>query len=143
MSSPKDIYWMASPLAIDQRNDLVDKEIKVLKPVNRYINPKNEIHVFRKIEHWTLQIDDKCYELSPDTKKKLNVIKKLTDMIKPHWVDAGRWREMREIREIEPEKRKIGQTSKTHDEIWAEGRREILLPSWSISEQDCFKKDCF
>ena len=123
MSSLKDIYWMASPLAIDQRNHLNDKGIKLMKPVARYIDPKNEVHVFRKIEHWTLEIDGKCYELSPDTKKKLHVIKKTTDMIKPHWIDVLQWREIRENRKIKPEKRKIGKTRKTHDEVWAEGRR--------------------
>ena len=76
MSSLNDIYWMASPLAIDQRNDLNDKGFNLIKPLARCIGPKNEIHVFRKIEHWTLEIDGKCYELSPDTKKKLNVIKR-------------------------------------------------------------------
>ncbi|KAL8735168.1 MAG: hypothetical protein Q9166_001044 [cf. Caloplaca sp. 2 TL-2023] len=120
MSSLKDIYWMASPLAIDQRNDLNDKKIKYLKPAARYIDPKNEIHVFRKIQHWTLEIDGRCYELSPDTKKKLNAIKKATDMVKPHWIGSTHWREMRENKDIEPENRKIGQTNKSHDEIWAE-----------------------
>ena len=121
MSSLKLIYWMASPLAIDQRNALMDKGVNLIKPLAPYIDPKNEIHVFRKIEHWTLEVDGKCYELSPDTKKKLNVIKKTTDMIKPRWIDATHWREIRESQMIEPEKRKIGQTRKTHDEILAEG----------------------
>ena len=124
MSSLKDIYWMASPLAIEQRNDLNEKKHRLLKPMSRYIDPKNEVHVFRKIEHWTLEIDGHCYELSPDTKKKLTLIKKATDMIKPHSIDAKHWREMRESKQIEPEKRKIGQTTKTHEEIVAEGKRK-------------------
>ena len=121
MSLLKDIHWMASPLAIDQRNALNDKGIHLIKPLARFIDPKNEIHVFRKIQHWTLEIDGKCYELSPDTKKKLNLFKKTTDMIKPHCIDATHWREIRESKMIEPEKRKIGQTRKTHDEILADG----------------------
>ena len=122
MSSPKDIYWMASPLAIDQRLDLNDKKKRFLKPMARYIDPKNEIHVFRKIQHWTLEIDGNCYELSPDTKKKLHVVKKATEMVKPHSINATRWWEIRESKQIEPERRMIGQTRKTHDEILAEGR---------------------
>ncbi|KAL8786804.1 MAG: hypothetical protein Q9195_008062 [Heterodermia aff. obscurata] len=114
---------MASPLAIDQRLDLNDKKKKFLKPVARYIDPKNEIHVFRKIQHWTLEIDGNCYELSPDTKKKLHVIKKATEMVKPHSINATQWWEIRESKQIEPEKRKVGQTRKTHDEILAEGYR--------------------
>ena len=135
MSSLKDVYWMASPLAIDQRNCLNDKKIKGLRHLSRYIDPKNEIHVFRKIQHWTLEIGDKCYELSPNTKKKLRLIKKATDMIEPRWVEAIQWREIRESKKIEPEKRKIGQTRKTHDEIEAEGKRhpiESVCPSSKI-----------
>ena len=129
MSELKDIYWMASPLAIDQRNNLNDKGHKTLKPLARYIDPRNEIHVFRKIEHWTLEIDGRCYELTPDSKKKLNLIKKTTDMIKPHCLDATHWREMRERKEIKPEKRKVGRTRKTHDEIQAEGKRSSFVIS--------------
>lgn len=121
MSLLKDIYWMSSPLAIDQRLDLNDKKKRLLKPVARYIDPKNEIHVFRKIQHWTLEIDGKCYELSPDTKKKLHVMQKATEMVKPHSIDAISWWEIRKSKQIEPEKRRIGQTRKTHDEILAEG----------------------
>ena len=103
--------------------------IRIPKPserVARYLDPKNEIHVFRKIEHWTLEIDGWCYELSPDTKKKLHMIKKVTDSIKPHWIDAKKWFEMRDAKEITPEKRKIGQTRKTHDEIQAAGRSRVF-----------------
>lgn len=133
MSSPlKEINWMACPLAIDQRNELnskittkisssTSKNVRVLKHLRKPIDPTKEVHVFRKIQHWTLEIDGKCYELSPDTKKKLQVIKKATDMIKPHWIDVGKWREVREIRDIKPEKRTVGQTRKTHEEIMAEG----------------------
>ncbi|KAL8882740.1 MAG: hypothetical protein Q9192_007532, partial [Flavoplaca navasiana] len=132
MSSPlKDIYWLASPLAIDQRNELnakinsrIDasssKNIRALKHLRKPIDPSKEIHVFRKIQHWTLEVDGKSYELSPDTKKKLQVIKKATDMIKPHWIDSNKWKEIRKTRDIEPERRHIGQTRKTHDEIWAQ-----------------------
>ena len=121
MSVLKDIYWMSSPLAIDQRLGLNDKKKRLLKPVARYIDPKNEIHVFRKIQHWTLEIDGRCYELSPDTKKKLHVIKRATEMVKPHSIDAVRWWEIRESKQIAPERRKIGQTRMTHDEIKTEG----------------------
>ncbi|KAL8794208.1 MAG: hypothetical protein Q9182_007629 [Xanthomendoza sp. 2 TL-2023] len=120
MSSLKDIYWMASPLAIEQRNELNQKKRRFLNPASRYIDPKNEIHVFRKIQHWTLEIDGRCYELSPDTKKKIKSIKKATDMVKPHWVGSTHWKSMRESKEIEPEKRLIGRTDKSHDEIWTE-----------------------
>ncbi|KAL9613257.1 MAG: hypothetical protein Q9204_008909, partial [Flavoplaca sp. TL-2023a] len=132
MTSPlKDIYWLASPLAIDQRNELnakinsrIDasssKNIRALKHLRKPIDPSKEIHVFRKIQHWTLEVDGKSYELSPDTKKKLQVIKKATDMIKPHWIDSSKWKEIRKTRDIEPERRHIGQTRKTHDEIWAQ-----------------------
>ena len=129
MSSLKDIRWIASPLAIDERNELNNKEIEALKPAARFIDPRNEIHVFRKIEHWSLEIGDKCYELTPKTKTKLNFIKKVLhmgDAIKPHWIDAAQWREIREAKEIEPETRKIGRTTKTHDEIWAEGESEFF-----------------
>lgn len=128
MSSLKDIYWMASPLAIDQRIDLNDKGHRILKPVARYIDPKNEVHVFRKIEHWTLEIDGKCYELSPNTKKKLTLIKKAYDMCEPRSVDAMQWRELKESQKIEPETRKIGQTRKTHNEIIADGRCNSSRP---------------
>ncbi|KAI4266556.1 MAG: hypothetical protein LQ337_008757 [Flavoplaca oasis] len=133
MSSPlKDIYWLASPLAIDQRNELnakinsrIDasssKNIRALKHLRKPIDPSKGIQVFRKIQHWTLEVDGKSYELSPDTKKKLQVIKKATDMIKPHWIDSNKWMEIRKTRDIEPERRHIGQTRKTHDEIWAQG----------------------
>ncbi|KAL8721933.1 MAG: hypothetical protein Q9225_001489 [Loekoesia sp. 1 TL-2023] len=140
MSSLKDIYWMASPLAIDQRNNFNGKHAKLMKPVARYIDPKNEIHVFRKIQHWTLEIDGKCYELSPNTKKKLNVIKRTTDMIKPRWIPAMQWREIRESRKIEPEKRKIGQTSKTHDEIWAEVK--YIFTEFNADWYGLFTQNC-
>lgn len=128
MPALKDIYWMSSPLAIDQRNAL-NKEIDALqgrrarfaKPMKKYIDPKNEVHVFRKIEHWTLEVDGKCYELSPDL-KKLPFIQKLYDMIKPTVKDATEWHELRKKQQIEPERRKIGRTKKTHEEIWKEGR---------------------
>ncbi|KAL8683335.1 MAG: hypothetical protein Q9186_000719 [Xanthomendoza sp. 1 TL-2023] len=111
---------MASPLAIEQRNELNEKKKKFLNPASRYIDPKNEVHVFRKIQHWTLEIDGRCYELSPDTKKKLKAIKKATDMVKPHWIGSTHWKTIRESKEIEPEKRLIGRTDKSHEEIWTE-----------------------
>ncbi|KAL8864437.1 MAG: hypothetical protein Q9198_009860, partial [Flavoplaca austrocitrina] len=80
------IYWLASPLAIDQSNELnakinsrIDassKNIRALKHLRKPIDPSKEIQVFRKIQHWTLEVDGKSYELSPDTKKKLQVIKR-------------------------------------------------------------------
>ena len=128
MSELKDVYWMATPLAIDQRNNLNDKKRRFLKPAARYIDPKNEIHVYRKIQHWTLEVDGMCYELSPDTKKKLTLIKKTTDMVKPHSIDATEWREIREIKEIKPEKRRIGQTRLTHTQIEEEGKFVVFWP---------------
>lgn len=115
-------------MAVDQRNDLNDKKLRALRPVARYVDPKNEVHVFRKIEHWTLQVDDKCYELSPNLKKKLHIVRKATEMIEPHWIHAKEWTRMRESKQIFPEKRKVGQTSKTHDEIQAEGSKTPLQP---------------
>ena len=123
---------MASPLAIDQRNDLNEKKIKGMSHVAKFIDPKNEVHVFRKIQHWTLEIDGRCYELSPDLKKKLPVIKKTTDMIKPLWTLAVEWHEIRESKKIEPERRKIGQTTKTHDEIWVEGKYVVNGQSYLL-----------
>ena len=131
MSSLKDIYWMSSPLAIEQRNYLIDKEKhvkthKFRKPVARFVDPKNEVHVFRKIQHWTLEIDDQCYELSPDLKKKLPTIQKATDMIKPRSIEMKDWQEIRDNQKIVPEKRRIGQTKKTHEEILAASKRHFL-----------------
>ncbi|KAL8936591.1 MAG: hypothetical protein Q9216_004852 [Gyalolechia sp. 2 TL-2023] len=124
MAALKDVYWMSSPLAIDQRN-VLNKEIDALQgrrarfanPMKKYIDPKNEVHIFRKIEHWTLEVDGKCYELGPDLKKKLPFIKKLYDMIKPTSKDATEWHDLRKKQQIKPERRKIGRTRKTHEEI--------------------------
>ncbi|KAL8815054.1 MAG: hypothetical protein Q9223_005773 [Gallowayella weberi] len=102
MSSLKDIYSMASPLAIEQRNELDEKRKKFLKSASQYIDPKNEVHVFRMIQHWTLEVDGRCYELSPGTEKKINVVKKATDMVKPHGVGSSHWKTIRESKEIEP-----------------------------------------
>lgn len=124
----KNIYWLASPLAIDQCNDQLTKIANptrkrhlLHKPMARYIAPENEIHVFRKIQHWTLEIDGKCYELSPDTKKKLKLIKKSTEMVKPHWIEWGKWRGITEVVGIEPERRLVGKTRMGHEEIMVEG----------------------
>ena len=128
MAMLKDVYWMASPLAIDERNTLNEKidtlqgiSAKCAEPLKKFIDPKNEVHVFRNIEHWTLEVDGKCYELVPDHEKKRSLYQKLTDMIKPASTDATKWHEIRKSKQIKPERRKVGQTQKTHKEIEEEG----------------------
>lgn len=113
----KDVYWMASPLAIRRRNKLnqeIDalqgRRAKFAKPMKKYIS--NEIHVFRKIEHWTLEVDGKCYQLSRDRNE---------DKIKPVPIDANEWYDIRKKNQIDFERRKVGKTDKTHAEIVDEG----------------------
>ena len=138
MSSLKDIHWMASPLAIEQRLDLNSKRGKYLGPLTRVIDPTKEYHFFRKIQHWTLEIDGKCYELAPDTKKKLKVIKLTTlvggDTCDPHDFDAEKWHQIRKKYNIEPEVRKVGQTRMSADEIKAKSKCGSvcrLCPFWN------------
>ena len=132
MSSPKDIYWMASPLGIPKRIELNEKasKSKFFRPAVKIINPANEYHFFRKIQHWTLKVNGTCYELSPDTKKKFQVFK-LTNLVggdtcKPQYTDADAWHAVRRNHGIEPEERRIGQTWKTHEEIMAESKYYVL-----------------
>ena len=108
MAQQKDVHWMSSPLALSKRNK--DRRAKFAKPMRKCIS--NEIHVFQKIEHWTLEVDGKCYQLSRGPDK---------DKIKPVPIDATEWYDIRRKKQIEFERRKIGKTVKTHMEIVDEG----------------------
>ena len=117
MATQKDVYWMSSPLALHKRNKLNQKidalqgtGAKFAKPMKKSIS--NEIHVFEKIEHWTLEVDGQCYQLSRGHKK---------DKVKPVPIDATQWYNIRKDNQIEFLKRKIGKTEKTHMEIVDEG----------------------
>ena len=127
MDSLKDIYWMASPLAIQERADFYEKRGRFLKRPASILEPKKEAHFFRKIQHWTLEINGKCYELSPETKKKVKVIKKLADMCVPRTSDSKPWHDFRTEHSIEPERRKVGQTRMTHEEIEARSTCDYLF----------------
>ena len=90
--------------------------------------PTKQRYAFRNFHHWTLEIDGTCYELSPDKKKKFRVAKFVTDMFgllndacPPHDRDAESWHKDRKACDIEPERRRVGQTRKTREEITAEG----------------------
>ena len=118
---------MASPLAFTQRAELNRKGNKLLRPVSHLIDPSKEYHFFRKIQHWTLEVDGLCYELSPDSKMKLKRSRFTTDMCKPRIDDAAAWHKVRKDHNIEPETRKIGQTTKTSAEIEAESGHSSSL----------------
>ena len=121
MATQKDVYWIASALAIEEREEvngkidnLLGERAKFAKPLRKMIDPSNEIHVFWKIKHWGLEVDGKCYHLSIDQNEH-------EPKPKPIPVDANQWYRFRKEARVETERRKIGKTEKTHTEIVDEG----------------------
>ncbi|MDI1490689.1 MAG: hypothetical protein OHK93_001893 [Ramalina farinacea] len=97
--------------------------------MKKYIS--NEIHVFRKIEHWTLEVDGKCYQLSRDRNE---------DKIKPVPIDANEWYDIRKKNQIDFERRKVGKTDKTHAEIVDEG--EYIWQNFNRDRYKLFTHNC-
>ena len=126
MSQPKDIYWMASPLLAHQRRAYNEKlsELRVPSAIKLV---EKEHRFFRNINHWTLEIGDRCYELAVK-KPKLRVkdCNLFKDFCQPDWTLKERWHKLRHHPDVKPHRKLVGQTRLTYEEIEKESESDYL-----------------
>lgn len=137
MSAPlRDIYWMSSPLLIKQREstlqkleDLRESEIgqKLLPKARKLLAAKEEGRAFHKLKHWTLEVDGWCFELLPISAEKMNKVKLWADACKPHVGKKKDWDDFRNKYHIVPERRLVGQTRMSNEEVAATGKFDQSL----------------
>ena len=124
MSPPlKDIHWLSSPLAIEQRDQLGNK-FKSIFHMNApdLLLPQKERHIstFRftaQIKHWALEIDGVCYEVQLRSWERLKALRFFTDIGTAASRAAEDWKAFRDDHNVKYERWKVGQTRMTHDQI--------------------------
>ena len=126
MSQPKDIYWMASPLLAHQRRAYSEKLSDLWVPSAIKL-PEKEPRIFRKINHWTLEIGERCYELVVNRpKRKLKHCNLFKDFCRPDWVSKELWHKLRHHPDIKPHRKLVGQTRLTYEDIEKESELDCL-----------------
>ena len=126
MSPLKDIFWVASPLGINEQTKTTSGRPSLLKRSSARIT-KNEHYSIDRFFHWGLEVDGKCYEMSAKKNKKLTLVKLGSDMGEPRIADADNWHKARLKCGVQPIRKKVGQTRMIQKEIEAEGRYKPLI----------------
>lgn len=82
-----DIYWIASPLGINEETKSTNGRPSLLKRFSARAT-KNGYYFIDRFFHWGLEVDGKCYETSAKKDKALSPVKLGTDMGEPRTTDA-------------------------------------------------------
>ena len=118
MATLKDIVWMSSPLCYEKRIGWTEKAQRYAPAFGNVLNPRTEYRWLQKIKHWTLLVDEKCYELWAKGNK---TILDKDFLCEPQHIPHDEWRETRDKAGIDPVKRTVGKTRLSHPEITVKG----------------------
>ena len=121
MSDLRDVYWLVTPLLVfgEDSKDLTKRS----KAASRD-NPKR----YRSLTwalHWAIQVGDLIYETSATEGKRLDVKNfekksgrwKFFPKISARTIDSTKWTTLRDTLQLNVSRRKVGQTTKTPEQI--------------------------